>query len=386
MLKIPPKIEYILSSLQENGHKAYIVGGCVRDMLLGKTPNDYDITTSAFPDEVIDIFPKTVPTGIKHGTVTVISDGEPVEVTTFREEYGYSDNRRPDSVSFVGNLEKDLMRRDFTVNAMAYNYSDGLKDYYGGKEDLNNGILRAVGNPEERFREDALRILRLFRFSAQLEFEIEEETLFSAINLQKGLENISRERIFSELYKACCAKNPQAIKPLIQNGGLEFLGLSELPDFDLMKKYSYDRDLCFYILISGNENFFDILNELKVSNKIKKLCETLLLLKNSEESFDKVGIKEMLSISGEEILRKHIKITLKDETQILKAEKIISEITENTEPYLISHLSIGGKQLKKMGFSGEEVGKCLELMRKYVILNPEKNDLSSLKNFIENQK
>lgn len=381
MLKIPQKISNVISVLESHGHQAYIVGGCVRDMLLGKTPNDFDITTSANPDEVMEIFEKTVPTGIKHGTVTVIIEGEPIEVTTFREEFGYSDNRRPDNVAFVRSLEKDLMRRDFTVNAMAYSESEGLKDYYSGSEDLNNRILKAVGNPEERFREDALRILRLFRFASQLEFEIEENTLSSAIKMQKGLENISRERIFSELYKTACGKNPKALKPLIENGGLEFLGIKNLPDFDLMKKYSEDSDLCFYLLVSVGENISEILNELKVSNKIKKLCDTLIRLKKCGEPFDKSGLKEMLAIAGEVILKDYIKISLSD-SEIMITEKMIDEIIENNEPYLISHLKIGGKHLIKLGISGEDVGKKLEIMRKFIIKNPEKNNYNDLKDFL----
>lgn len=384
MFKIPQKIQNVISVLESNKHQAYIVGGCVRDMLLGKTPNDFDVTTSATPEEVMAVFSKTVPTGLKHGTVTVIIEDEPIEVTTFREEFGYSDNRRPDSVAFVRNLEKDLMRRDFTVNAMAYSDKEGLKDYYGGIEDLNKKILRAVGNPEERFNEDALRILRLFRFASQLEFEIEENTFVSATKLQNGLKNISRERIFSELYKAVSGKNPAAIKLLIENGGLEFLGITKLPDFDIMKKCRDDPDLCFYLLLSQNENINEILNELKVSNKIKKLCETLSQLKNCKENFDKAGIKEMLSISGEDILNKFFKTRLEDE-EVLKAEKILSEIIENNEPYLISHLKIGGKHLQKMGFSGEDIGKNLEKARKFIILNPEKNNYNDIENFLLNK-
>ena len=381
MLKIPPKISIVISVLESRGHQAYIVGGCVRDMLLGKTPNDFDVTTSANPDEVMEIFEKTVPTGIKHGTVTVIIEDEPVEVTTFREEFGYSDNRRPDNVAFVKSLEKDLMRRDFTVNAMAYSERDGLKDYYCGKEDLHKKILRAVGVPEERFREDALRILRLFRFASQLEFEIEENTLSSAIKMQKGLENISRERIFSELYKTACGKNPGAIKPLIESGGLEFLGIRDLPDFDLMKRHSADADLCFYLLVSASENMAGILTELKVSNKIKKLCDILISLKNCGEPFDKAGIKEMLSIAGENILRDFIEISLNDNDALI-AKKIMEEILENNEPYLISHLKISGKHLLKLGISGENVGKKLEDLRKFVITYPEKNNYNDLKNYV----
>ena len=154
MLILPPKIEYVIETLQKNGYEAYAVGGCVRDMLTGKTPHDFDITTEALPEDIIRIFEKTVPTGIKHGTVTVISGGVPVETTTYRTEGKYTDHRRPESVSFVKNLREDLSRRDFTVNAMAYNSKDGLKDYFSGREDIEKKILRAVGDPQKRFYED----------------------------------------------------------------------------------------------------------------------------------------------------------------------------------------------------------------------------------------
>ncbi len=181
MFKIPQNALLVINRLTQNGYKAYIVGGCVRDILLDKTPHDFDITTNAKPNEIISLFEKTVPTGIKHGTVTVILRDEPIEVTTFRTDRDYTDNRRPDNVTFVDDLKEDLARRDFTVNALAYNKTEGLKDFFGGQDDLQNKILRAVGNPEKRFREDALRILRLFRFASTLGFSIEEQTLNDAI-------------------------------------------------------------------------------------------------------------------------------------------------------------------------------------------------------------
>jgi len=207
MFEIPQAQEFIINRLAQNGHKAYIVGGCVRDILLGKTPDDYDITTSATPQEIITLFEKTIPTGIKHGTVTVVVDGTAVEVTTFRTENGYTDNRRPDEVNFVSDIKEDLSRRDFTINAMAYNKQEGLIDLFDGRADLENKILRTVGNSEKRFKEDALRILRLFRFASVLGFQIEESTLHSAIENAHLLENVSRERIFTELKKAIKGEN-----------------------------------------------------------------------------------------------------------------------------------------------------------------------------------
>ena len=214
MLYIPPEIEYILSVFEKNGCEAYLVGGCVRDMLTGTPPHDYDITTSAEPDYTMQLFEKTVPTGVKHGTVTVIYGGYSAEVTTYRSDGKYSDSRRPDSVTFVKTLKEDLARRDFTVNALAYSPSEGIKDYFGGSEDIEKKLLRAVGDPMRRFKEDALRILRLFRFSSVLGFEIEAETLNAALKSASLLKCISSERILEELEKTLAGVNPAALKPL----------------------------------------------------------------------------------------------------------------------------------------------------------------------------
>ncbi len=192
---------FLIRKLQESGHEAYLVGGCVRDMLMGAVPHDFDITTSATPDEMLEVFSdfKVIPTGLKHGTVTVLICGEPYEITTYRCDGEYSDHRRPERVTFSARLEDDLARRDFTVNAMAYNDRDGIIDLFGGREDIKNGIIRAVGNPRERFNEDALRILRALRFASEKNFIVEAETgraIFEGIPL---LAYVSAERIFSEL-------------------------------------------------------------------------------------------------------------------------------------------------------------------------------------------
>lgn len=203
-INIPDTALHIINKLTENGYEAYIVGGCVRDSLMGKQPDDWDICTDALPDRICALFKHTIPTGIKHGTVTVLINSDRYEVTTYRIDGEYSDNRAPDSVEFTDKLVEDLKRRDFTINAMAYNPHMGLCDEFGGREDLKNGIIRCVGNPDIRFGEDALRILRAWRFECRLGFEIERETIASAKKHLSSLENISAERIRTELTKALC--------------------------------------------------------------------------------------------------------------------------------------------------------------------------------------
>ena len=199
--RVPTYVRAVMQALERAGRCGYLVGGSLRDLLLQKTPHDFDLTTDATPDEMIEIFSdfRVIPTGLKHGTLTVLSEGQPVEVTTHRVDGEYMDSRRPESVSFTRRLADDLSRRDFTVNAMAWSEETGLVDLFGGQEDLTRGVIRAVGDPAARFTEDALRILRAFRFSAQLDFEIEESTLSAARETRAGLTRISAERIFSEI-------------------------------------------------------------------------------------------------------------------------------------------------------------------------------------------
>lgn len=217
---LPREVENIIRLLKDNTHDAYIVGGCVRDALLGRTPNDWDITTDAKPQEIKKIFRKTIDTGIEHGTVTVLMNGSGYEVTTYRVDGDYSDHRRPDSVTFTDNLIEDLKRRDFTINAMAYNHERGIVDEFGGQEDLKTGLVRCVGNPNERFTEDALRILRAIRFSAQLGFEIEKTTQNEIGHHAPDLPAVSAERILTELNKTINSAHPEKLQ-LIWDLGLE---------------------------------------------------------------------------------------------------------------------------------------------------------------------
>ncbi len=207
-MHIPQPIAYILHKLAAAGYEAYLVGGCVRDFLLGTVPSDFDITTSATPEETMAVFSadRVIPTGLQHGTVTVLHEGMSAEITTYRTETTYADGRHPDSVAFSRNLADDLCRRDFTVNAMAMDMGGKLVDLYGGREDLAAKRIRAVGEPTMRFTEDALRILRAFRFAAKLGFSVEEETLAAAVKLAPRLSLVSRERVFAEFEKLLCGK------------------------------------------------------------------------------------------------------------------------------------------------------------------------------------
>lgn len=213
VINIPPQVNRVIEILHSHGHSAYVVGGACRDILMGKQAHDWDIATSSLPQETARIFEdfKVIETGIKHGTVTVIVDGIPLEITTFRIESGYSDNRHPDKVDFTSKIEEDLSRRDFTVNAIAYSPVRGVVDPYGGQNDIKKKLIRCVGNPDTRFNEDSLRILRALRFSATLGFEIDKETAQSIHRNKHLLANVSAERIFNEISKMLCGKDIKRI-------------------------------------------------------------------------------------------------------------------------------------------------------------------------------
>ena len=373
MLFIPSEIEFIIDTIQKSGFEAYLVGGCVRDMLMDITPHDYDITTSAPPETIITLFEKTVPTGIKHGTVTVINGGFAAEVTTYRTDGEYSDHRRPERVIFVKSLKEDLARRDFTVNAIAYNENEGIKDFFGGREDIKNKILRAVGEPKKRFCEDALRILRLFRFASVLGFTPETETLKAALNCAPLLENISAERISAELRKAVNGKNPAALKPLTDIKGLKFIGIKN-PDYLKIVPLQSQGIALFGFLYSSTDDLMSALRFLKPSNKEKRLYENILTLLSLPFPQSKEEIKEMLFKTDLISVEKYL--YFKNSyfgTDTDNAFLMLREILENGEPYRISDLKIGGRNLIKLGIGGEQIGQTLEHLRKCVARNPELN-------------
>lgn len=232
MIQLPEKVKYIISTIMEAGYEAYAVGGCIRDTLLGKIPEDWDITTSATPLQIKKLFSRTIDTGIQHGTVTVMLDKEGFEVTTYRIDGEYEDSRHPKEVTFTANLIEDLKRRDFTINAMAYNEAAGLVDLFEGMKDMERGIIRCVGCPGERFAEDALRLMRAVRFSAQLGYGIEEETAGAMKDLAPKLTHISAERIQTELVKLLTSPHPDYLRIAYETG----ITAVVLPEFDACMK------------------------------------------------------------------------------------------------------------------------------------------------------
>lgn len=251
-MNLPNNVLYILNRLKACGYEAYIVGGCVRDALMGIPPHDYDITTSATPEEVEEVFVHlhVIKTGLKHGTVTVMLEGEPYEITTFRVESGYSDNRHPDSVSFTNSLAEDLSRRDFTVNAMAYNPDVGVVDLFGGRADIEGKVLRCVGDPTLRFTEDALRILRLLRFASVLGFQIDESTAVAARELKERLSYVSAERIAAELCKLIVGKGAGSVlKEYVEILGAVIPELLPMKDFD-QKNYHHVYDVLTHTAVA----------------------------------------------------------------------------------------------------------------------------------------
>lgn len=228
-IRLPDKVNRIIETLRAAGYEAYAVGGCVRDCVLGRSPNDWDITTSAKPEETKELFARTIDTGIRHGTVTVMLDREGFEVTTYRIDGVYEDGRHPKEVTFTASLEEDLKRRDFTINAMAYNDQSGLIDIFGGMQDIEQGVIRCVGNAEERFTEDALRMLRAVRFSAQLGYRIEENTKCAIRKLAPNLKLISAERIQAELVKLVTSTHPDYLRVAYETG----ITRQILPEFDI---------------------------------------------------------------------------------------------------------------------------------------------------------
>ena len=261
-ISLPKNVNVIIESLEAAGYEAYAVGGCVRDSILGREPEDWDITTSALPEEVKAIFPRTIDTGIEHGTVTVMMEHVGYEVTTYRIDGKYTDGRHPDKVEFTPNLTEDLRRRDFTINAMAYNESSGLVDLYGGKEDIENKIIRCVGEAKERFNEDALRILRAVRFSAQLGFEIEDKTREEIKRQAVNLKKISVERIQTELVKMLVSDNPGHIRECYKLGITDII----LPEFNKMMETP--QQIIFHIYDVG-EHSIKVLEHVKPEKVVR---------------------------------------------------------------------------------------------------------------------
>ena len=393
IIDLPKNVENIIERLKEHGFEGFAVGGCVRDSLLKKTPTDWDITTDALPEDMKKIFKKTFDTGIAHGTVTVLMDGVGYELTTYRIDGNYSDGRHPDSVSFSKNLSEDLCRRDFTVNAMAYSHNKGIVDLFGGRKDLQNGIIRAVGDAKKRFDEDALRMLRAVRFAAQLGFKIDDDTFAAIKEKAKLLSNVSKERIFVELNKSLCGDFAQNIKMVYTSGlyryiGKEFAKLDEsIYDF-YPRKFHNKKYMYWAVFLENIENaeaVKKILFELKSDNATKNNTYLLVKeLKNPLPSSDE-DIRWSLHRIGADLFCDYIEILRSDKKNKDILDKIdtiedrYSLIMKENHAYEISMLDITGKDLMDLGISkGPKIGEVLEFLLKKVIENPLNNEKSSL--------
>jgi len=331
---IPEDVNYILTQLNKAGYEAYAVGGCIRDSILGRIPDDWDITTSAKPEQVKEIFPKTIDTGIQHGTVTVMRNHVGYEVTTYRIDGEYEDSRHPKEVIFTSDLLEDLKRRDFTINAMAYNEKTGLVDAFGGIQDIENQVIRCVGNATCRFEEDALRMMRAVRFSAQLGYEIEEETRKAIKVLAPNLKNISAERIQVELVKLLVSDHPDYIQEAYE------LGMTEVffPEFDKAMKTRQNNPHHKYTV--GEH----MLHSLKYVEKNKVMRLTMLLhdiAKPETISMDEKGIHHFYGHceKGEEMSRKILRRLRFDNDTILKVSRLVQ--------YHDRELSIKPEKLRK---------------------------------------
>lgn len=393
IIDLPKNVENIIGSLEEHGFEGFAVGGCVRDSLLKKTPKDWDITTDALPEDMKKIFKKTFDTGIAHGTVTVLMDGVGYELTTYRIDGNYSDGRHPDSVSFSKNLSEDLCRRDFTINAMAYSNKKGIVDLFDGRKDLQNGIIRAVGDAKKRFDEDALRMLRAVRFAAQLGFKIDDDTFAAIKEKAKLLSNVSKERIFVELNKSLNGDFAQNIKMVYTSGlyryiGKEFAKLDEsIYDF-YPRKFPNKKHMYWAVFLENIENaeaVKKILFELKSDNATRNNTYLLVKeLKNPLPSSDE-DIRWSLHRIGADLFCDYIEILKSDKKNVDILDKIdtienrYSLILKENHAYEISMLDITGKDLMDIGISkGPKIGEVLEFLLKKVIENPLNNEKSSL--------
>lgn len=374
-MKAPPKyVLNILCALDSAGHRAVLAGGCVRDSLLGRRPSDWDIASSASPEEVLALFPRCVPTGIKHGTVTVMSGGGSVEVTAFRAEGGYSDHRRPDSVSFGCPLEADLARRDLTVNAMAMDAAGEITDPFGGRDDLRRRLLRCVGEPERRFDEDALRMLRTVRFSAQLGFEIEPRTLEAIRALAHLASGLSAERVRDELLKTLRSPAPGLVWQLVDLG---LLGACLAPGdasapreaLDVLPIYARLAHFCRGLELGGYIMSTDrFLAALRFDGEtLRRTASAVEVLKSGSRDW-----KRLLRGHGEAaVLAAHPK------------NRALRAVLRSGECWELSSLAIGGRELAALGYSGPELGRELRRLLDHVIDCPADNRADILCKLVE---
>ena len=385
--EIPGGVAALCARLRSAGREAYPVGGCVRDLLLGRTPGDWDVTTSARPEEVMALFERTVPTGIKHGTVTVLTGAEEVEVTTFRAEGGYADGRHPDAVTFGGDLAGDLSRRDFTINAMALGPDGAVIDPFGGRADLKAGLIRCVGEPERRFGEDALRMLRAVRFSAQLDFAIEGATA-EALRKNAGLTaRLSAERVRAELEKTLLAPWPERGEGLFAWGLLAaFAGPDAQPDLTTLHRVParpLERwaALCALLLDEGSiRSAEEFLKALRLDGRTVRACAAgAVLVKTMPRGA--VGWRHARAEHGKDpcTAAAAIGAAMVGGTYLQELAESLAEGSCVT----VRELALSGAELAAMGYRGADIGAAQHRMLDHVLDHPEDNRPERLRELLK---
>lgn len=394
---IPKEVQSIINDIEGYGHEAYIVGGCVRDMLLGKEPKDWDITTNATPDRIKAFFKRTVDTGIKHGTVTVIMGKNTYEVTTYRLDGKYSDGRHPDKVEFSSLLEEDLKRRDFTINAMAFSHKRGLVDLFNGVSDLKNARITCVGSPKERFDEDALRMLRAVRFAARLGFCIDEKTAKAIEELAPNLLKVSKERVWTELLGTLCSDNPEKVKLLFDYGIAEFISesfayVSIGEDIVKLKLLPMKKSLRLAFLLHKTERdkALSVLKELKSDNDTFTRVRILLDFLAQDISKDRYEIKKLLRRMGSDNFDDLLRFKAVINSDEVKRLKEISDVKEDiilkAEAFEIAHLDITGNDLISAGIEkGPKIGESLEYLLDKLMRGEVQNTKKELERLIKSE-
>lgn len=434
-INIPSNVEAVLERLESCGFEAFIVGGCVRDSLLGMTPKDYDVTTNARPEQMIKCFEtdhKVIETGLKHGTVTVVSKGDNIEVTAYRVDGAYTDRRRPDSVEFTSRLEDDLSRRDFTINAMAYSHKRGLVDIFDGREDLENKILRCVGNPVKRFEEDALRIMRALRFSSRLGFAVEDGTAGAIHDCKELLREISCERILSELSQFLMGESPCELMLRFSDVfGVIIPETIPCVGFDQRSRYhAYDvwehtaravensakdkfvrmallfhdiaKPSCFYEDKEGRGHFTghektgaqmseQILKRMHSDNEMIKNVKTLIAYHDSDPSEDRRVIRKMISGLGFERFMRLTEVMKADNRAkqafclervetLERMADIARDIENKGDCCTLKALAVSGSDLEEAGIRGKKLGRILSALLDSVINDELPNEREALIN------
>ena len=405
---IPEDVTRIIKTLMGAEEEAYIVGGCVRDLLLGEEPHDWDITSSASPEMVKSLFSRTIDTGLSHGTVTVMLHHEGYEITTYRVDGKYEDYRRPKEVIFTRSLEEDLLRRDFTINAMAYNPYIGLVDLYHGKADLEHGIIRCVGKPWDRFNEDALRMLRAIRFSAKLGFSIEEETYQAILKNAQLISYVSGERILVEITKILLSNAPEKIELLACTKLIDYI----MPEYHQVSKRIHTEQYrrliqveakihlrwSLYMFIIGMDDTWlspkeradktrEVLKHLRFDNRNKDLISKIIHFIDYPLDGKPSSIRHLIHLVGKELFLDYLQVrraALQEPGNLSKEEAVFHQVIRNHEATQITELAIKGDQLIAVGLPrGKEIGRYLDQLLHYVMNEPEKNTEEELMKYFK---